>query len=88
MANHYIVLEIPAWVIAITYNMFIVHDLSLETKRLLLHCVMLGVLLCGMETWVAREGYQSGLKILQNTVMSRTVCLQLPLLCRAAAYLY
>ena len=34
------------------------------------------------------EGYQSGLKILQNTVMSRIVCLQLPLLCRAAAYLY
>ena len=50
MANHYIVLGMPAWIIAITYNMFFVDDLSLETKRLLLPSVMLGVLLCGMET--------------------------------------
>ena len=31
------------------------------------------------------EGYQSGLKILQNAVMSRTFCLWLPLLCRPTA---
>ena len=58
--------------------MFIVHDLSLETKRLLYHFVMLGVLFM----WYGNlgdqiEGYRSGLKILQNTVMSRIVCLRL-----------
>ena len=69
--------------------MFIVHDLSLEIKRLLYHFVMLGVLFMWYGNLVGQiEGYQSGLKIFRNTVVSRTVCLQLPLLCRPTAYLY